>query len=114
MKDLTEDEWRFVEWLDIEIRKAENYESSILTEQLSYLRNDPMFIHPNETLLHPPFSCADALALGILELVHDQGVEKTISAFKITIPRDNDYLKDLLLKLPFHHCKFLHDYSKTH
>jgi len=113
MKDLTEDEWRFAEWIDLEIRKAEMYENSIVTEQLSYLRNDPMFTHPDESLLHPPFSCADALALGVLELIHDQGVEKTITAFKITIPIDTEYLKALLLKLPFHYCKFLYDYARS-
>jgi len=112
MKDLTEDEWRFLEWIDKEIRKADKYEESILKKQLDYLRNDPMFTHPNKSLLHLPCSSADALALGILETVYDQGVEKTIVIFSITIPNDTEYLKDLLLKLPFNYCKYLIDYAR--
>jgi hypothetical protein len=109
-KDLTDDEWRFLEWIDTEIKKAEMDELSVLSQQLSFLKNDPMFTHPDESLLHPPFSCADAMVLGILEVVTDQGVEKTIAAFKIKIPNDINYLKELLLKLPFHHCQFLYNY----
>jgi len=110
MKDLTADEWQFIHWIEKEIKKADKNEKSLLHKQLSYLKSDPMFSQPDEN--GAPFSPADALTLGIIETVYDQGVEKTIVIFAITIPNDTEYLKALLLKLPFHYCKYLIDYAR--
>lgn len=97
--DFTDEEWKYLLWLDSQIKKAENNDtSSILYTQyksLEDLRQQNPYSFNSLYL-----TTTDQLIENIITLSYDKGLQQMITELNITIPMCDTFLKDLLLQIP--------------
>lgn len=93
MKDFTNEEWKFLDWIEEQIHLASIGEDSFLEKQF-------FNIEYTHAVNYPLFSTSDILCIEIMEFMSDYGVAKTITEYNITIPTNHDFLLKFLLEMP--------------